>query len=99
MVVATDALGDRLHTLEATVLAVSTMAEEAGARLAENMEGHKSDQQSDWGLLGDQDFQMLKSRVSGLEPTDPTVTAADGQELQRDGCRLGDPIRNAEKGE
>ena len=43
MVVVTDALGDKLQTLEDMVLAVSTMAEEAVAKLAKDMEDQRSD--------------------------------------------------------
>ena len=81
MVVVTDALGDKLQTLEDMVLAVSTMAEEAVAKLAQDVEDHRSDQWSDWGILADQGFQMLQSRVADLE-ANPAVSAAEVQELR-----------------
>ena len=77
MVVVTDTLGDKLQTLEDMVLAVSTMAEEAVAKLADDMEDQKSDQWSDWDILDDQGFQMLQARVSELEARDPPVSAAE----------------------
>ena len=43
MVVVTDTLGDKLHTLEDMVVAVSTMAEEAVAKLANDVEDQRSD--------------------------------------------------------
>ena len=75
MVVVTDALGDKLQTLEDMVLAVSTMAEEAVAKLAKDVEDQRSDMWSDWGILDDQAFQMLQSRVADLE-ANPAVSAA-----------------------
>ena len=46
MVVVTDTPGDKLQTLEDMVLAVSTMAEEAVAKLAKDVEGQKADRWS-----------------------------------------------------
>ena len=80
MVVVTDALGDKLQTLEDMVLAVSTMAEEAVAKLAKDVEDQRSDTWSDWGILDDQGFQMLQNRVAELE-ANPAVSAAEVQEL------------------
>ena len=77
----TDTLGDKLQTLEDMVLAVSTMAEEAVAKLAKDMEDQKSDQWSDWDILEYQGCQTLQSRVTELEARDPPVTAAEVQEL------------------
>ena len=81
MVVATDTLGDKLQTLEDMVLAVSTMAEEAVAKLAKDVEDQWSDQWSDWDILDDKGAQALQHRVSELEARDPTVTAAEVHEL------------------
>ena len=81
MVVVTDALGDKLRTLEDMVLAVSTMAEEAVAKLSKYLEDQRSDQWSDWDLLDDQGFQALQNRVTELEARDPPVTAAEMQEF------------------
>ena len=61
------------------VLAVSTMAEEAAAKLANYVEDQRPDQWSDWGILDDQGFQALQHRVSELEARDPAVTAASVQ--------------------
>ena len=66
MVVVTDTLGDKLHTLEDMVLAVPAMAAEAVAKLAKDVEDQKSDQWSDWDILDDQGFQMLQNRVAEL---------------------------------
>ena len=81
MVMVTDALGDKLQTLEDMVLAVSTMAEEAVAKLAEDVGDQKSDQWRDWGILEDQGFQMLQNRLSELEAHGLPVAAAEMQEL------------------
>ena len=80
MVVVTDTLADKLQTLEDMVLAVSTMAEEAVAKLAKDVEDQRSDMWSDWDILDDQGFQMLQSRVAELE-ANPAVSAAEVQEL------------------
>ena len=77
MAVVTDTLGGKLQTLEDIVLAVSTMVEEAVAKLATDIEDQKSDQWSDWGTLGDQGVQTLQSRVSELEARGPPATAAE----------------------
>ena len=79
MVVATDTLGDKLQTLEDMVLALSTMAEEAVAKLAKDMGDQRSDQRSDGDILDDQGFQILRNRVTELEARDPPVTAAEMQ--------------------
>ena len=79
MVVVTDTLGGKLHTLKDLVLAVSTMAEESVAKLAKGMEEHKSDQWSDWDILDGQGIQMLQTRVPELEARGPPVTAAEVQ--------------------
>ena len=84
MVVVTDTLGDKLHTLEHMVLAVSTMAEEAVAKLAKDVEEQRFDQWSDWDILEDHGFQMLQNRVADLE-ANPAVSAAEVQELW---CRV-----------
>ena len=81
MVVVTDTLGDKLQTLEDMVLAVSTMAEEAVAKLAKDVEDQRSDQWSDWDILDDKGFQMLQSRFAKLE-ANPAASAAEVQELR-----------------
>ena len=53
------------------MLAVPTMAEEAVAKLANDMEDQRSDQWSDWGTLADQGSQMLQNRVSRVGGTMP----------------------------
>ena len=76
MVEITDTLGDKLHTLEDMAFPVSTMVEEAIAKLANGMEDHKYDQWSDRDTLHDQGFQMMPNRVSQLEARHPPVTGA-----------------------
>ena len=56
MVVVADTLADKLQTLEDMVLAVATMAEEAVAKLAKDVEDQRSDMWSDWDILDDQGF-------------------------------------------
>ena len=84
MVVFTDTLGDKLQTIEDMALAVSTMAEEAVAQLANDVEEQRSDQWSAWDILEDQGFQMLQNWVADLE-ANPAVSAAEVQELW---CRV-----------
>ena len=79
MVVVTDTLGDKLQTLEDMVLAVSTMAEEAVAKLTKDTEDQRSAQWSDWDILDDQGFQTLQNRVAELEARFSPVTAAEMQ--------------------
>ena len=77
--VATDTFGDQLQTLEVMVLAVSTMAEEAVAKLSKDLEDQRSDQWSDWDILDDQGFQTLQKIVMELEARGPPDTAAEMQ--------------------
>ena len=79
MVVVTGALGDKLQTLEDMVLAVSTMAEEAVAKLSKDLEDQRSGQWGDWGILDDQGFQTLQKIITELEARAPPVTAAEIQ--------------------
>ena len=60
-------------------MAVSTMAEEAVAKLTKDIEDQMSDQWSDWDTLDDQGFQTLRNRVAELEARVPPVTAAETQ--------------------
>ena len=89
MVEVAGTLGDKLQTLEDMVLAVSTMAEEAVAKLAKDMEDQKSDQWSDWDILEDLGFQVLQNRIAELEARDPPVTAAEMQELWHRAREIG----------
>ena len=56
VVAITDTLDRKLQVLEDTVLAVSTTAEEAAAKLVRYQEDHKSYQWSDWDLVDDRGF-------------------------------------------
>ena len=55
------------------------MADEAVAKLADDVEDQRPDQWSDWGILDDQGFQALQHRVPEREAWDPTVIAAEVQ--------------------
>ena len=66
---------------EDMVLAVSTMAEEAVAKLAKDGKVQRSDPWSDWDILEIQGSQMLQNRVAELE-ANPAASAAEVQELR-----------------
>ena len=68
MAVARGTLGHKLQTLEDMVLAVSTMVEEAVAKLVKGMGDQKPDQWIDWGILDDQGSKRCRAESPSWRP-------------------------------